>query len=292
VEGYAGSAIQTGILKRLSAYSLPGDTAVVMLHVVNPWGMAWDRREDDENIDLFRNFIYCEPPFAENSLYDQLDAAINPLEWTGTIRDEAERALAQFIYARGEDSFISVVRTGQHNHPKGLTYHGQGPSWSKRCVDEIATQFICAGARIANLEIHTSWGKPDECLAISYAAPGSDKLARTIRWVKTPLYLPGADPLIPSHPFTPFESLERLIPGVEVTALVMECGTYDGEMPLECDRQNNFVFTRGDPCSALGLQARQSMRRYCYPDSIEWKAMVWQCGERLFRSLAEGIRDW
>ncbi len=292
VEGFAGSAIQSGILERISAYQLRSDTAIVMVHVVNPWGMAWDRREDDGNIDLFRNFIYCEPPFADNPVYDQLDAAINPLEWDGPIREEAENTIADFINMFGEDRFTSVVRRGQHNHPKGLTYHGQGPSWSKRCVDEIAQKFISAGARIANLEIHTSWGKPDECLVISYAAAGSAKLARTKRWIEAPLYLPGADPLIPSHPFTPFEYLERLIPGVEVTALVMECGTYDGEMPLDYDRQNNFVFTHGDPCSPLGLQARQSMRRYCYPDSPEWKAMVWHCGETLFRSLVKKIHDW
>jgi hypothetical protein len=292
VEGYAGSAIQTGILERLPACPLRSDTALVMVHVVNPWGMAWDRREDDDNIDLFRNFIYCEPPFADNPIYDQLDAAINPLEWAGPIRDEAEWAIANFKAAQGEDRFVSVVRRGQHKHPKGLTYHGQGPSWSKKCVDEIATRFIVAGARIANLEIHTSWGRPDECLAISYAAAGSEKLARTQRWIRSPLYLPGADPLIPAHPFTPFEYLERLIPGVEVTAVVMECGTYDGEMPIDCDRENNFVFTRGDPFSPSGLAARQVMRRYCYPDSLEWKAMVWRCGETLFRSLADGLHDW
>jgi hypothetical protein len=292
VEGFAGSAIQTGLLERFSQHPLRRDVAVIMVHVVNPWGMAWDRREDADNIDLFRNFVYCEPPFAESPLYDQLNAAINPTDWSGTQREEAERAIAGFIAEFGEDRFIAVVRKGQHSHPQGLTYHGRGTSWSKRCVDDIARKFIPPGARIANLEVHTSWGPPDKCLAISYAAAGSAKLHRSQRWIKGPLYLPGADPLIPAHPFTPFEYLERLIPGVDVTAVVMECGTYDGEMPLDLDRECNFVFTRGDPGSPLGLQARASMRRYCYPDSDDWKLMVWTFGESLFDSLAAGLHDW
>jgi hypothetical protein len=292
VEGYAGSAIQTGILNQIDGYRLRSDLAIVMVHAINPWGLAWDRRENEDNVDLFRNFIYCDPPYANNPLYDQLDFAINPAEWIGPERERAERAIAEYIAAHGEDAFVSIVRRGQHDHPNGLTYHGRGPSWSKTRVDEIARRYICPGARVANLEIHTSWGKLDECLAISYAPEGSTKLARIHRWLTEMVYLPGADPLIPMHPFTPFEYLEKLIPGVEVTAVVLECGTYDCGMSLDCDRHSNYVFTRGDPMSSQGLQARQTMRRYCYPDSIEWKIMALNRGEAIFRQMLERVHDW
>jgi hypothetical protein len=291
VEGYAGSAIQTGILRGIAAYDVPDDTAIVMIHAVNPWGLAWDRRESEENIDLFRNFIYCDPPYAENPLYDQLNWAINPTEWSGPVRMAAERAISLFIAEHGEGAYISAVRRGQHRHPRGLTFHGQGPSWSKRRVDEVASRFISPGARVANLEIHTSWGRLDECLSISYSTGGSPKLSRVRRWLGEPIYCPGADALIPQHPFTPFESLERQVPGIEVTAVVMECGTYE-DMPLDLDRLANYVFMYGDPASPQGLEARATMRRYCYPDSEDWKRMVWERGEWTFRRLLERIHDW
>lgn len=292
VEGYAGSAIQSGILERLDAYRLPDDMAIVMVHAVNPWGMAWDRRENEDNVDLFRNFVYCDPPYGVNALYDELNDAINPVEWTGPLRDRADRRIAEFVADHGEDAFVSVVRRGQHDHPQGLTYHGRGPTWSKQRIDEVARRFIRPDTRVASLDIHTSWGPLNQCLAISYAPEGSLKLSRTRRWLGEDIYLPGADPLIPQHPFSPFEYLETLIPGVEVTAVIMECGTYDGDMPLECDRHSNFVFTRGDPTSEQGRRARQTMRRYCYPESAEWKAMAWQRGESIFRSLLERAYDW
>lgn len=292
VEGYAGSAVQTGIMGQLRESPPPRDTAVVMIHAVNPWGFAWDRRENEDNIDLFRNFIYCQPPFSENRLYDQLNSAINPSQWSGPARDRAERAIAKFVAAHGHDAYIAVVRRGQHRHPRGLTYHGRGPSWSKRQVDELARRVIRPSAKVANLEIHTSWGALNQCLAISYAFEGTAKLERTRRWLGSPLYLPGEDPLIPPHARTPFETLESVIEGIEVTAVVMECGTYDGDMPLDVDRHSNFIFTRGDPTSTDGLFARATMRRYCYPESDAWKSIVWNTGQHIFQQLLKGVHDW
>src|SRR5689334_7447943 len=42
VEAFAGSAIQLQILDNLT--KLPSDTALIIAHVLNPYGMAWLRR--------------------------------------------------------------------------------------------------------------------------------------------------------------------------------------------------------------------------------------------------------
>ncbi|HEB88583.1 MAG TPA: DUF2817 domain-containing protein, partial [Deltaproteobacteria bacterium] len=68
-EGWAGSAIQIDSLRRDVFANLPSDTAVLMIHLINPWGCAWGRRENEENHDLFRDFIYYRP---ENRYDDSL----------------------------------------------------------------------------------------------------------------------------------------------------------------------------------------------------------------------------
>eukprot|EP01032_Pedospumella_encystans_P016815 gene16815-19167_t len=54
IEGFCGSAIQTGLLHSLS---LPPGVAVVHVHAVNPHGFSHARRVNEDNVDLNRNFI-------------------------------------------------------------------------------------------------------------------------------------------------------------------------------------------------------------------------------------------
>src|SRR6266567_3145741 len=58
VEGFAGSAIQLQLLNDLPA--IPEDAALIVVHVLNPYGMAWLRRFNENNVDLNRNFLSIE----------------------------------------------------------------------------------------------------------------------------------------------------------------------------------------------------------------------------------------
>src|SRR5438477_12735844 len=59
VEGFAGSAIQLQLLNDVPTIS--EDTALIVVHVLNPYGMAWLRRSNENNVDLNRNFLVDEP---------------------------------------------------------------------------------------------------------------------------------------------------------------------------------------------------------------------------------------
>src|SRR3954470_21464543 len=55
VEAFAGSAIQLQWLDE-GIPAPPDETAIVLVHALNPWGMAWLRRFNENNVDLNRNF--------------------------------------------------------------------------------------------------------------------------------------------------------------------------------------------------------------------------------------------
>jgi Protein of unknown function (DUF2817) len=63
VEAFAGSAIQLQWLKQ-GIPPIPECTAIVLVHVVNPYGMAWLRRFNENNVDLSRNFLAPDEKFA------------------------------------------------------------------------------------------------------------------------------------------------------------------------------------------------------------------------------------
>src|SRR3954467_1846950 len=64
VEGLFGSAIQLAFLEGLSPrWRPPNGTAIVFIHTVNPFGFAWQRRFNEDNVDLNRNFLLAEEQY-------------------------------------------------------------------------------------------------------------------------------------------------------------------------------------------------------------------------------------
>ncbi|MEC7204159.1 MAG: DUF2817 domain-containing protein, partial [Pseudomonadota bacterium] len=57
IEGFCGSGCQTGFLTENWMSRLAADTALVLVHANNPYGFAHQRRVNEDNIDLNRNFI-------------------------------------------------------------------------------------------------------------------------------------------------------------------------------------------------------------------------------------------
>ncbi len=55
VGGFPGSAIQLQFLNELPEVRRGG--AIVLGHILNPYGMAWIRRFNENNVDLNRNFL-------------------------------------------------------------------------------------------------------------------------------------------------------------------------------------------------------------------------------------------
>jgi predicted deacylase len=69
VEGFLGSAIQLALLEkqRLTA-SFSSANKVVLIHALNPYGFAWRRRWNENNVDLNRNFLLSEEAFEGGSI--------------------------------------------------------------------------------------------------------------------------------------------------------------------------------------------------------------------------------
>ena len=71
IEGYAGSGCHVAWLNEgWFARVAPKDTAVLLIHAINPHGFAWGRRANEDNIDLNRNFIDHARPRPENPDYE------------------------------------------------------------------------------------------------------------------------------------------------------------------------------------------------------------------------------
>ena len=76
VEGFAGSAIQLQFLE--NAPALAPDAGLMITHILNPYGMAWLRRFNENNVDLNRNFVDPQSGATTPPVYSKLNAFLNP----------------------------------------------------------------------------------------------------------------------------------------------------------------------------------------------------------------------
>jgi octopine/nopaline transport system ATP-binding protein len=289
IEGYAGAGVQTGVLHTLSESELPESTALLMVHMINPWGCAWDHRENEENIDIWRNILYCDPPFRANPEYAVINDALNPPLWEGPVRDAAEKRLREYEASHGAGSVVGVARRGQHEFPKGVTYHGHGPSWSKHTMDRIVATYLGAAQRIVTYDLHTGYGEYGTGVAVSFEPGRTEVDTRLERCFGPELFRVGGDPILPSHPGCAYDYIRRLRPGADVISFAVEYGTTDVTANFDLMRQANWLFNYGDPNSPSGQAIRREYRAMFYPEHDDWKERVWVFGRDVLLKALNGL---
>jgi len=130
VEGFIGSACQIGWMSGLKDEPLPDNMAALVIHIINPYGMAWLCVETQENIDLNRNFIDYSMPLPSNLYYEQLHDVFTCHEISGVQRQKAELIKQQFIDNNGFDIFLEAAAKGQYQHEDGFNFGGKSEAWS------------------------------------------------------------------------------------------------------------------------------------------------------------------
>ncbi len=123
VEGYCGSGAQVDWLRREEFKALPPDTSVLLIYAINPYGFAWTRRVNEDNVDLNRNWVDFSKPPPENPGYGELAESLCPSEWTPEAQEHSARRMDEWQGSRGEQGwsdFRQAVTQGQYTHPLGL----------------------------------------------------------------------------------------------------------------------------------------------------------------------------
>ena len=155
VEGFAGSAIQLQLLENPPA--IPRDAALVMVHILNPYGMSWLRRVNENNVDLNRNFRVDGSHKGAPTTYGKLDHFLNPV--TPPSFDffslKAIPLLVRYGMAELKQSFVG----GQYEFPKGLFFGGKQMEEGPRKYKAFLTDHLAAAEKTIAIDVHTGIGK-------------------------------------------------------------------------------------------------------------------------------------
>jgi hypothetical protein len=158
VEGFFGSAVQLAFLERLPRkWRPPANSALVLIHALNPFGFAWQRRFNEENVDLNRNFLLTEQTYSgAPPLADVFRRTLKQAPWRFGFHNVR---VARLALRHGVRSFWDTLPVGQYEHPDWLFYGGSARSQSAHLVDQLLPTLLNHAREVVHLDFHTGLGR-------------------------------------------------------------------------------------------------------------------------------------
>ena len=290
VEGYCGSGVQIGFLQTEFFAQLPEDLSVVLIHAMNPYGFSHDRRVNEDNVDLNRNFRDFSSQGLPHSDYSKIHAHILPEDWEGPARAAANKQLALFIEEHGMRTFQTAVSGGQYQHADGVFYGGNRPTWSNEAFRQVVRDHAQDAETVGLLDFHTGLGPYGYGELISLGSLDQKSFARN--WFGDQVTDPDAG-TSSSAPVvgTVGHGVAEVLNDAHIAFIALEYGTRDLTQVLTALRADNWLYHKGDVSSDLGKSIKAEIRDAFYPDEETWKEMIWTRASEVTSKALKGLGD-
>ena len=285
VEAFAGSAVQLATLATPPA--VPADCELVMVHVLNPYGMAWLRRVNENNVDLNRNFLGTDKHREPTSvLYRLLDPLLNPPSPPGT--DAFLLRLAAFALRHGPTATRQAIAEGQFEFPRGLFFGGTSLEAGPRAYHEWLGRHFARAERVFALDLHTGLGRRGESTLILEAGVGTASAAELGHVLGSRIVDPAAGEAVFRIRGGMGHALPETLPRARVDFLLQEIGTYPTLTVLRALREENRChhhLVGADLRHPAKLELLEALR----PDSASWRKRAVVHGTSLVHAAAKWI---
>ena len=274
VEGYFGSGTQTGLLREGLAGRVPEGVQLVMLHAFNPFGFSWDRRVNEDNADVNRNFVdHASPPV--NQDYAALADAIAPKDISSEAMKTANARLRGYGETHGLFALQAAISTGQYAFPDGIYYGGAQPSWSALMLKDIFREELAHVKQLVAIDFHTGLGESGAAELIIEDAPGTPAFARAKAMWGARVQSTAGGSLSPPLTGTLDEAVARLMGAGETTFAALEVGTRPTTTVFKALRLDNWLHLHAGLAHPRAAEIKRLIRDTFYPDTAGWKRAVW-----------------
>lgn len=290
VEGHCGSGAQIAWLRTGGPSKLPKNTGALLVHAINPYGFAWTRRVNEDNVDLNRNFGDHDKGYPRNDGYLAIAGAILPRDWSAESRAESQRTLEAYAQKHGAFALQGAISGGQHTHPDGVFYGGVKPTWSNRTIRAIAREELGHARRVGVIDYHTGLGPFGHGELICTVPPGAKSYARAKAWYGDEMTSPeGGTSTSAIVTGVMTDAFPQELPDAEVTSIAIEYGTYAVPEVLNAVRADNWLHQRGDLASPLGREIKADVKERFFPAGDKWREMVWTRADQTIGWALKGL---
>lgn len=286
VEGFAGSACQTRWLTE--GVTASDDLAVVIVHALNPYGFAWVRRVNEDNVDLNRNFIDFESSLPANLGYDELAGALVPDRWDDETQEATAKVLLGYATEHGFPDLQAAVSKGQYTHPTGIFYGGSEAVWSRKTIRSISSSYLAGVERLGVIDLHTGLGERGIGEAIA-EEPDASERTRLEDWYEE--FTVPTDGTSVSAVVTGdiLAALKRWLPNAETTAIALEFGTVDMVAVSNALRGDAWLHAHADPLGPEALPIKAALSDAFAPGDEDWARIVWGRFVEIIEQTTSGL---
>ena len=284
IEGFVGAAMLDLFLKEFLPKINPEKIGLLLVHTLNPWGMANNRRFNQNNVDLNRNFMADPVEFEVvfNQNYLKLDRILNPQRPLRPFWQEDPTFFLQVIsnLARyGIQSLREAVMFGQQSNPAGLYFSGREYQPETILVRDLVDRVFSRYEKVLHLDIHTGYGPSDQMSLV--AAPSetrsSEKMMDEFNY-----------PLVVKANPDEFYSMQgdmidwiyqyqqTSYPGVNYFGAALEFGTYGDGVLMETKSLRTMIYInqadqQGTASSKVGSRIQAEFVEMYFPKSPVWR---------------------
>lgn len=164
MEGYIGSVMLDVFFEEIYPTIDTDTTGILIVANVNPYGMKYMRRYNENNVDLNRNFILDWENFdlASNKDYPEVKEFLQPEGKIGNaLWHEAGfyLSLVKQVIVNGADKVSDALLTGQYEYPNGVYYGGKGDEKSTTYLKGVFNDCLDGEYNnIVHIDIHSGYG--------------------------------------------------------------------------------------------------------------------------------------
>lgn len=298
LEAAAGSATMLRWLETGGPGQLPDDMAALLVHAVNPFGWAWDRRGNEDGIDLNRNFINHNAPYPANPGYADLHPALLDASMDKAGLDAFAAAFHNLAASKGLNYALTGVTSGQYDFPDGLSFGGNAPSWSYETLFAVARRYLGHADKILHIDWHTgigTYGQPHFILDEDRNSPAYRLLASW--WPDQAIHcddvVEGVSISYNGVLVVSLRNQVEALSGANMLNITIEWGTYEVERMIGALVMDNWLAHRSkgaDP--ALVREVRAQLVELFYPQAADWRRNVLTASERLYTQAIDGLKSW
>lgn len=297
IEGYVGAAMMDLFAAEFLPRLAPHDTGLLLVHAINPWGMAHHRRGNAHHVDLNRNFLAgWEGLDAANPDYDRVrELLLRPRPLGGWLPANLRflGGAARLMLEMGVTRARNAILAGQYRHAEGIYYGGSGPEEETGVLIGLMEQALTGYEQIVHLDMHTGYG-PRHQMSIVHP-PGEPRTSA--EWASD-LGYPRVVRTDPAEFYTIlgdmtaywYELRNARFPGRAVYTASFEFGTFGDSLPAEIRSlrasvlQNQLEGYGAASRSAAGRMRREYGEQY-YPSDPAWREKATHDARQAFRGI-------
>ncbi len=301
VEGFLGAAILKLFLEEYFPRLVGEETALLLVHCLNPWGMVNMRRVNAANVDLNRNFFIKTDDFQQeiNPAYRQLIRLFQPMRPLGRLQGERCRfllRLAAAVVNNGAEQIKRAFLLGQNSYSQGPYFSGKDYQPESKIIMGLLREQLESYQQVIHLDIHSGYGPRRQMSLV--CSPQEEKPSKELAAMFDYPRVVAADPAqfysIRGDLIDWSYHVSRSVPGASYLGMALEFGTLGDSFPAQIAGMMRMIFEnqvvqQGGMELAAIHKVRADFLEMFFPSSDAWWQKALQDARRAFQGILSAI---